>query len=74
MRPLEKRRFMAAGRAARRPPGVGGGRFGASRLTWTLTVESGGATASSEEQGLDIFRRQPDGSRAIAGYLDFADH
>src|SRR5271165_3466309 len=38
------------------------GDLGVVRLTWTLTTASGGVKTVSKEQGLDIFRRQPDGS------------
>ena len=36
------------------------------RLTWTLTVERGGATDTTTEEGMDLFRRQPDGRWSIA--------
>ena len=41
------------------------------RLTWTLTVERGGATDTTTEEGMDLFRRQPDGRWSIARYLAF---
>jgi len=44
------------------------------RLTWTLTTASGGVRTVSKEEGLDIFRRQPDGTWAIARLIGFADH
>jgi steroid delta-isomerase len=43
------------------------------RLVWTLTVISGGAkTEESREPGLDVFRRQSDGSWKIARYIAYA--
>ena len=43
------------------------------RLVWTLKVTSGGAkTEESREPGLDVFRRQPDGSWKIARYIAYA--
>jgi len=50
------------------------GDLGVVRLTWTQTTASGGVKTVSKEQGLDIFRRQPDGSWAIARFIGFADH
>jgi uncharacterized protein (TIGR02246 family) len=41
------------------------------RLTWTLTVESGGARDTTTEEGMDLFRRQPDGRWSIARYIAF---
>jgi ketosteroid isomerase-like protein len=41
------------------------------RLTWTLTVERGGAADTTTEEGMDIFRRQPDGRWSIARYIAF---
>jgi steroid delta-isomerase len=41
------------------------------RLTWTLTVEAGGATDTTTEEGMDYFRRQPDGRWSIARYIAF---
>ena len=42
------------------------------RLTWTLTVTMPGAAAvESKEPGLDVFRRQPDGSWKIVRYLGY---
>ena len=40
-------------------------------LTWTLTVEKGGATDTATEEGMDFFRRQPDGRWSIARYIAF---
>lgn len=45
-----------------------------ARLTWTLTTASGGVRTVSREQRLDIFRRQPDGTWAIARLIGFVDH
>jgi ketosteroid isomerase-like protein len=43
------------------------------RLTWTLKVRSDGAPGdvTSEEIGLDVFRRQPDGRWKIIRYIAF---
>lgn len=42
------------------------------RLTWTLTVTMPGAAAvQSKEPGLDVFRRQPDGSWKIVRYIGY---
>jgi steroid delta-isomerase len=42
------------------------------RLVWTLTVTLGnGQTVSSVEPGMDVFRREPDGSWKIIRYLAF---
>ena len=41
------------------------------RLTWTLTVRRGGATDTTTEEGMDLFRRQPDGRWSIARYIAF---
>jgi steroid delta-isomerase len=43
------------------------------RLVWTLrTLQSGAATAvESKEPGLDVFRRQPDGSWKIVRYIAY---
>jgi ketosteroid isomerase-like protein len=43
-----------------------------ARVVWTLKVASaGGKTAESREPGLDVFRRQPDGSWKIARYIAY---
>ena len=49
------------------------GDLAAVRLVWTLTVsrKDRGIIETVEEPGLDIFRRQPDGSWKIARYLAF---
>jgi len=36
------------------------------RLTWTLTTEVNGVKNRTTEEGMDIFRRQPDGRWSIA--------
>jgi len=41
------------------------------RLTWTLTVEAKGETETTTEEGIDIFRRQPDGRWSIARFIAF---
>jgi uncharacterized protein (TIGR02246 family) len=45
------------------------------RLTWTLTVTSEGQTGASisKEPGLDVFRREPDGSWKIIRYMAYED-
>jgi steroid delta-isomerase len=43
------------------------------RLTWTLTTQSGGETKQSIEQGMDVFRRDPDGVWRIARFIAFTD-
>jgi steroid delta-isomerase len=49
------------------------GDLAAVRLTWTLEVHDKDATSAttSEEPGLDIFRRQGDGSWKISRYLGY---
>jgi steroid delta-isomerase len=39
------------------------------RLTWTLTVETLAGRETSVEDGLDVFRRQPDGHWSIARFV-----
>jgi uncharacterized protein (TIGR02246 family) len=42
------------------------------RLVWTLTVTLGnGQTVASVEPGMDVFRREPDGSWKIIRYLAY---
>ena len=41
------------------------------RLTWTLTTEAAGGRETALEEGLDVFRRQPDGRWSIARFLAF---
>jgi ketosteroid isomerase-like protein len=42
------------------------------RLVWTLKVTpAGGKSEESREPGLDMFRRQPDGSWKIARYIAY---
>ena len=42
------------------------------RLVWTLTVQRGAPSHTSEEPGLDIFRRQHDGAWLIIRYMAFS--
>jgi len=42
------------------------------RLVWNVTETQGGATRVSQEPGLDVFRRQPDGKWSIARFLAFS--
>jgi steroid delta-isomerase len=39
------------------------------RLIWTLTARHDGETEISKESGLDIFRRQPDGTWTIIRFM-----
>ncbi len=41
------------------------------RLTWTLRTEANGASDTTTEEGMDIFRRQPDGRWSIARFVAF---
>lgn len=41
------------------------------RLTWTLTTELAGKRDTTTEEGMDIFRRQPDGRWSIARFVAF---
>ncbi len=41
------------------------------RLTWTLTTQADGAKDTTTEEGIDIFRRQPDGRWSIARFIAF---
>jgi len=45
------------------------------RLVWTLAVKPAGAATGtiSQEPGMDIFRRQPDGSWKIVRYIAYED-
>jgi steroid delta-isomerase len=47
------------------------GNIAVVRLTWTLTVERGGNKDTTTEEGMDLFRRQPDGRWSIARYIAF---
>ena len=49
------------------------GNLAVVRLTWTLKVRNEGARGdvTSEEIGLDVFRRQPDGRWKIIRYIAF---
>ncbi len=48
------------------------GDIGVVRLVWTLTVTLGnGQTVTSVEPGMDVFRREPDGTWKIIRYLAF---
>ncbi len=43
------------------------------RLVWTLTVATPGVagTVKAEEPGMDVFRKQPDGSWKIVRYIAY---
>ena len=47
------------------------GDVGVVRLTWTLTVQRNGVSDTTTEEGMDVFRRQPDGRWSIARYIAF---
>ena len=62
-------------RVSYKPPDVHeiivSGEIAVVRLTWTLTATAQGATDTTTEEGMDIFRRQPDGRWSIARYVAF---
>ena len=41
------------------------------RMKWTLTAEANGKKDTTTEEGIDIFRRQPDGRWSIARFIAF---
>jgi uncharacterized protein (TIGR02246 family) len=41
------------------------------RLTWTLTTQMNGDKDTTTEEGMDMFRRQPDGKWSIARFVAF---
>ena len=45
------------------------------RLTWTLTLRPGGGgeAVTTTEQGMDFFRKQPDGSWKIARFVSYEE-
>lgn len=43
------------------------------RLTWTLTTEQGGKAIVTTDEGMDVFRRDPDGVWRIHRYLAFGN-
>jgi len=42
------------------------------RLFWTLTARQGAEQDTSTEAGMDIFRREPDGTWSIARFISFS--
>jgi ketosteroid isomerase-like protein len=48
------------------------GNLAVVRLAWTLTEQRGSMIHKSEEAGIDIFRKQRDGSWVIIRYLTFS--
>jgi uncharacterized protein (TIGR02246 family) len=48
------------------------GNLAVVRLVWTLTEQRGSMIHKSEEAGIDIFRKQRDGSWVISRYLTFS--
>jgi ketosteroid isomerase-like protein len=52
------------------------GEFAVVRLVWTLKVQrkdAPGGDITADEPGMDLFRRQPDGSWKIARYIAYED-
>ena len=51
------------------------GEFAIVRLTWTLTIRANDASASvqSIEPGMDIFRKQPDGTWKIIRFIAYEE-
>lgn len=47
------------------------GDLGVVRLTWTLVTTSADGVETSSDEGIDVFRRQPDGRWSIVRYLAF---
>lgn len=47
------------------------GDIGIVRLTWTLTTDADGDQETSIEEGMDVFRRQPDGRWSISKFIAF---
>ena len=43
------------------------------RLTWRLNVTRDGKTATSTEEGMDVFHRQPDGQWRIVRFIAFTN-
>ena len=41
------------------------------RLTWTLTAKAKGVADTAAEEGMDLFRRQPDGGWSISRFVAF---
>ena len=41
------------------------------RLVWTLTVKQDGSETTSLEPGMDVFRRQADGTWKIIRYIAY---
>jgi ketosteroid isomerase-like protein len=51
------------------------GEFAVVRLVWTLTIRSNDASGSTQstEPGMDVFRRQPDGSWKIIRFIAYEE-
>jgi uncharacterized protein (TIGR02246 family) len=43
------------------------------RLVWTSKLSADGKTIETREPGIDVFRKQPDGSWKIARYIAYED-
>ena len=51
-----------------------GGELGIVRLVWSLKItDRNGREAVSEEPGMDVFRRQPDGNWKIIRYIAYGN-
>jgi steroid delta-isomerase len=48
------------------------GDLAAVRLTWTLKIARNGTVAVSQERGMDLFRRDPDGAWRIFRFIAFS--
>lgn len=48
------------------------GDLAVARVTWTLGVERAGAVATSQERGMDVFRREADGAWRMLRSLAFS--
>jgi uncharacterized protein (TIGR02246 family) len=44
------------------------------RLVWTSKLTADGKTVETKEPGLDVFRKQPDGSWKIARYIAYEEN
>lgn|SRR5215471_8895996 len=44
------------------------------RLVWTSKLSADGKTVETREPGLDVFRKQPDGSWKIARYIAYEEN
>ena len=49
------------------------GKLAVVRLVWRLRLTADGKTVETKEPGLDVFRKQPDGSWKIARYVAYEE-